>query len=56
MESRTHQAIELIKEEGAHSGTDHRVEVFEDEDAWRVGACVVKDGSDAMFGAYLCRE
>lgn len=53
---RTHQAVELVEEEGAHAGADHRVEVFEDEDARRVGPCVVENRSNAVFGAYLCRE
>lgn len=53
---RTHQAVELIEEEGAHAGANHRVEVFENEDARRVGSCVVEYRSNAVFGAYLCCE
>ena len=49
----TYQAVELVQEEGARARGEHRVEVFEDEDAGSVRPRVFEDGADALLGALI---
>ena len=45
----TYQSIELIEEEWPNVRCDHWVEIFNDEDTWRTGACMFEYRTYACF-------